>query len=65
MNNLINIKDLKKIRESRLLDIKASFIALETCLSIININNLPELIDIKININKKLKELERLEKNER
>lgn len=49
---------LKQVSEIRQLDIKASYVALDECLKILNINELPELDSIKSQIKVAMKKLE-------
>ena len=64
------ISDISKLRkkqieeeDDRKLNIEASFVIVETCLKMLNLSNLPELISLKISLRNTLKELRRLKNN--
>jgi hypothetical protein len=51
----------EQMKELRLLDAKASYVALDQCLKTLKINSLPELDKVKKEIIKTMKELEKIE----
>ena len=51
----------EQLKELRLLDVKASYVALDQCLKTLKINNLPELENVKKEITKAIKELQKIE----
>lgn len=61
---IIDLKDhrdqLKKLAEIRNIDVRASYVILDECLNMLNINNLPELDTIKDQIKVAIKKLENL-----
>lgn len=61
---IISLKEhkhyLKQINDIRILDITASIVALDQCLKILNINELPEIDAIKSQIQVAIKKLEKI-----
>lgn len=57
MAEVFDIKIKAKEREARVLDAKASYVALEQCLKIIEMNGMPELRDIKAMMRRTMKDL--------
>ncbi|HUV84075.1 MAG TPA: hypothetical protein VMV86_00105 [Methanosarcinales archaeon] len=49
----------------KLIDIHASYVVIEQCLFYLNMNNLPELSELKTEIDKSLKKLRKIRKNVR
>jgi hypothetical protein len=58
MNNLVLIDD----RINKILDIKASYVAIEECLKILNINTLDEVKYLKLVMKETLKTIEETSK---
>jgi hypothetical protein len=52
-----------QIKQIRFLDLKASYTALDVCLKTLKINNLKELESVKIEIEKTMKALQKIENN--
>jgi len=69
MKNVVNIEKIKEIRNKRknkrILDICASFTVMSQCLSIIDMNDMPELNNIKKAMHNTVVKLKLMEKNER
>jgi len=67
MGEIVSLEEIritkKKEREQRKLDIHASHITLDNCLKFLNMNNLPELVNIKRDIERTLIKLEESFKN--
>jgi hypothetical protein len=57
VNILEFVNSVKKKKDNRKLDAKASFIALEKCLNIIEMNSMPELKNLKAMIRRTMKDL--------
>lgn len=61
---IVNLKEhrhyLKQIEDIRILDVTASIVALDQCLKILNINELPEIDLIKSQIQVAIKKLEKI-----
>ena len=51
------VENTKKKKENRKLDAKASFVALEKCLNIIEMNSMPELRNLKAMMRRTMKDL--------
>jgi len=68
-NNLVDLQDIRvkilKEENQRLIDIYASYVIIEQCLLYLNMNKLPELLDLKKEIDKSLKKLRKIHKNGR
>ena len=64
MDNVIDITEFRKEKirneKARILELRSSMIALETCYRLLNISRQQELIDIKIKIKIKIMELQKV-----
>jgi hypothetical protein len=61
LSSIIHAK--KQAKMLKLLDVEASYVALDTCLRTLNINDLEELEAVKRQIKKTMKKLEEVKNN--
>ena len=69
MENIVNIEKIRETRtksnEKRILDARASFTVMAQCLKTIEMNNMPELRNIKAMMRKTMHQLREIGKDER
>lgn len=63
MSQVIEIKEITKRRDQRKLDAQASYTIMEQCLKTLEMNNMPELRNVKAMMRRSMKDMVEIGKN--